>query len=52
MPAEAVAMKNEVQAGDAATAPQPPEAASAPAVPEPTLQEKIAILQSKFRGIN
>jgi hypothetical protein len=23
-----------------------------PAVPEPTLQEKIAILQSKFRGIN
>jgi uncharacterized protein len=26
----------------------PPE----PAVPEPTLQEKIAILQSKFRGIN
>jgi uncharacterized protein len=29
-----------------------PEAAQAPKAPEPTLQEKIAILQSKFRGIS
>ncbi len=30
----------------------PPEAEQEPKGPEPTLQEKIAILQSKFRGIN
>jgi len=32
-------------------APRPPKESS-PKEPEPTLQEKIAILQSKFRGIN
>jgi protein Tex len=49
---EAAAVKNDVQAGKAAAAPQVPEAEPVPAAPEPTLQEKIAILQIKFRGIN
>jgi uncharacterized protein len=35
-----------------AAPPRTPEADPEPKLPEPTLQEKIAILQSKFRGIN
>jgi len=46
------AVKEDVQADRATPAQQPQEAVPVPAVPEPTLQEKIAILQSKFRGIN
>jgi uncharacterized protein len=34
-----------------AASPPPPPVAQEPKGPEPTLQEKIAILQSKFRGI-
>jgi uncharacterized protein len=52
--------KTDGQAAQADTLPQkpespppvPPDTELAPKGPEPTLQEKIAILQSKFRGIN
>ncbi len=36
----------------APTKPPPSPPSEKPAEPEPTLQEKIAILQSKFRGIH
>ncbi len=45
--------KNDAQPSKPAPpAPAPPEVKPEPKGPEPTMQEKIAILQSKFRGIN